>query len=203
MTFVCHNVSLHSANILIEQKNMQKFSKWVLKTTGWKIVVTVEEPPKSVVCVAPHTSNWDFIMGELYYWSLGRNASFLMKKSWFFFPLGNLLRNMGGVPVNRSKRTSVTEQMAEEFGKRDTFHLAVTPEGTRSLVKKWKMGFYHIAVNAGVPIELAYFDYAKKELGITSVFYPTGDEKADLEKIQAYYKNVSAKNPKNFYIPGK
>jgi len=182
---------------------MQKFSKWVLKTTGWKTVVTVEEPPKSVVCVAPHTSNWDFIMGELYYWSLGRNASFLMKKSWFFFPLGNFLRNMGGVPVNRSKRTSVTEQMAEEFGKRDTFHLAVTPEGTRSLVKKWKMGFYHIAVNAGVPIELAYFDYAKKELGITSVFYPTGDEKADLEKIQAYYKNVSAKNPKNFYIPGK
>jgi len=203
LTFVCHNVSLHSANILIEQKNMQKFSKWVLKTTGWKTVVTVEEPPKSVVCVAPHTSNWDFIMGELYYWSLGRNASFLMKKSWFFFPLGNLLRNMGGVPVNRSKRTSVTEQMAEEFGKRDTFHLAVTPEGTRSLVKKWKMGFYHIAVNAGVPIELAYFDYAKKELGITSVFYPTGDEKADLVKIQAYYKNVSAKNPKNFYIPGK
>ena len=182
---------------------MQKFSKWVLKTTGWKTVVTVEEPPKSVVCVAPHTSNWDFIMGELYYWSLGRNASFLMKKSWFFFPLGNFLRNMGGVPVNRSKRTSVTEQMAEEFGKRETFHLAVTPEGTRSLVKKWKMGFYHIAVNAGVPIELAYFDYAKKELGITSVFYPTGDEKADLEKIQAYYKNVSAKNPKNFYIPGK
>jgi len=182
---------------------MQKFSKWVLKTTGWKTVVTVEEPPKSVVCVAPHTSNWDFIMGELYYWSLGRNASFLMKKSWFFFPLGNLLRNMGGVPVNRSKRTSVTEQMAEEFEKRETFHLAVTPEGTRSLVKKWKMGFYHIAVNAGVPIELAYFDYAKKELGITSVFYPTGDEKADLEKIQAYYKNVSAKNPKNFYIPGK
>jgi len=117
--------------------------------------------------------------------------------------LGNLLRNMGGVPVNRSKRTSVTEQMAEEFEKRETFHLAVTPEGTRSLVKKWKMGFYHIAVNAGVPIELAYFDYAKKELGITSVFYPTGDEKADLEKIQAYYKNVSAKNPKNFYIPGK
>ena len=182
---------------------MQKFSKWVLKTTGWKTVVTVEEPPKSVVCVAPHTSNWDFIMGELYYWSLGRNASFLMKKSWFFFPLGNLLRHMGGVPVNRSKRTSVTEQMAEEFEKRETFHLAVTPEGTRSLVKKWKMGFYHIAVNAGVPIELAYFDYAKKELGITSVFYPTGDEKADLEKIQAYYKNVSAKNPKNFYIPGK
>ena len=182
---------------------MQKFSKWVLKTTGWKAVITVEEPRKSVICVAPHTSNWDFIMGKLYYWSLGRNASFLMKKSWFFFPLGSLLRAMGGVAVNRSKSTSVTEQMAAEFMQRESFHLAVTPEGTRSLVTKWKMGFYHIAMKASVPIELAYFDYAKKELGITAVFYPTGDEAADLRKIQAYYKNVTAKNPKNFYIPGE
>jgi len=182
---------------------MQKFSKWILKSTGWKTVLTIEEPSKSVICVAPHTSNWDFIMGKLYYWSLNREASFLMKRSWFFFPLGILLKGMGGVPVDRSKRTSVTEQMAEEFSSRETFHLAVTPEGTRGLVKKWRMGFYHIAFMSGVPIELAYFDYAKKEMGITKVFYPTGDEKADLDEIQAYYQNVTAKNPKNFYIPKK
>jgi len=186
---------------LKNKKDMQKFSKWILKKIGWKVLVTIQEPAKSVICVAPHTSNWDFIIGKLYYWSLKRKSGFLMKKSWFFFPLGSILRAMGGVPVDRKKRTSVTEQMAEEFRKRESFHLAVTPEGTRALVKKWKMGFYHIAVKAGVPIELAYFDYGKKEMGITAVIYPSGDEQADMMKIYDYYKNVTARNPKNFYVP--
>lgn len=179
---------------------MQKLSQWILKLFGWKAYVTVAEPPKSVICVAPHTSNWDFPIGELSYLSLGRKSSFLIKKSWFFFPMGQLFTALGGVPVDRSKRTSVTQQMADEFAKREKFHLAVTPEGTRSLVAKWKMGFYHIAVQANVPIQLAYIDYAKKELAIKEVFYPTGDEKTDLEKIQEYYKNVHAKFPEKFNL---
>lgn len=179
---------------------MQKLSKWILKIAGWKAFVTVAEPQKSIICVAPHTSNWDFLIGKLSYLALGREASFLIKKSWFFFPMGYLFHAMGGVPVDRSKRTSVTQQMAEEFGKRESFHLAITPEGTRGLVSKWKMGFYHIALKANVPIQLAYIDYVKKELGIKEVFYPTGDEKADLEKIQAYYKDVHAKFPEKFNL---
>ena len=182
---------------------MQKFSKWIFKMAGWKAVVTIPEPAKSVICVAPHTSNWDFIIGKLFYWSLHRKSSFLMKKSWFFFPLGNLLRAAGGIPVDRNKRTSVTDQVATEFDEHETFHIAITPEGTRSLVKKWKMGFYHIAVKANVPIQLAYIDYRKKEMGITGIIYPTGDEKADLAKIHAFYKDVTAKNPKNFFISEK
>jgi len=181
---------------------MQKLSKWILKTAGWKAVVSVEEPPKSVICVAPHTSNWDYPVGQLSYLALGRKSSFLIKKSWFIFPLNYFFSALGGVPIDRSKRTSVTDQMAEEFDKREKFHLAITPEGTRNLVDKWKMGFYHIAVKANVPIQLAYIDYAKKELGIREVFYPTGDEKADLKKIQAYYKDVHAKFPKRFNLSG-
>ena len=179
---------------------MQKFSRWVFKVLGWKAVVTVEEPPKSVICVAPHTSNWDFIIGKLYYWSLGRQSSFLMKKSWFFFPAGILLRSMGGIAVDRSKRTSVTEQMAEEFNKHESFHLAITPEGTRKLISKWKMGFYHIAVQAKVPIQLAYIDYEKKEMGISGILYPSDDEEADLVIIQAFYKSVNPKHPEKFFI---
>lgn len=167
---------------------------------GWKAVITVDEPLKSVICVAPHTSNWDFLIGKLFYWSVNRKSGFLMKKSWFFFPLGNILRSMDGIPVDRSKRTSVTDQVADEFDKRETFHVAITPEGTRKLVKKWKMGFYHIALKANVPIQLAYIDYKNKEMGITEIVYPTGDEKADLEKIQAFYKNSNAKYPENFFI---
>jgi 1-acyl-sn-glycerol-3-phosphate acyltransferase len=179
---------------------MKKLSLWIFKKTGWKAIVAVDEPPKSVICVAPHTSNWDFVIGKLYYWALGRKSGFLMKKSWFFFPIGNLLRNMGGIPVNRSKSTSVTDQVAEEFNKWETFHVAITPEGTRSLVKKWKMGFYYIAVKANVPIQLAYIDYKKKEMGITCIIYPSGDEKADLAKIQTFYRGVIAKHPEKFNI---
>jgi len=180
--------------------SMKKFSLWIFKITGWKAVVTVDEPLKSVICVAPHTSNWDFIIGKLFYWSLGRKSNFLMKKSWFFFPFGILLRNTGGIPVDRSKRRSVTEQMTEEFNKRETFHLAITPEGTRKLMEKWKMGFYHIAVDANVPIQLAYIDYAKKEMGITGLLYPTGDEDADLKKIQSFYKDKTARHPEKFFV---
>jgi hypothetical protein len=179
---------------------MQKTSKWILKMADWKPVVTVDEPPKSVICVAPHTSNWDFPIGQLSYWALGRKSYFLIKKSWFVFPFNHLFEAMGGIPIDRSKRNSVTDQMVEEFNKRDFFHLAITPEGTRSLVKQWKMGFYHIAVKAKVPIQLAYIDYVKKELAITEIFYPTGDEKADLEKIQSYYKNINAKFPEKFNL---
>ncbi len=179
---------------------MKKFSRWVFKKIGWKAVVSVEEPAKSVICIAPHTSNWDFLIGKLYYWSLGRKSSFLMKKSWFFFPLGIFFRNMGGIAVDRSKKTSVTDQVADEFKIHEKFHVAVTPEGTRSRVKKWKMGFYYIAVKANVPIQLAYIDYAKKEMGITGIIYPSGDENADMEKIKAFYKVVTPKHPERFDI---
>jgi len=179
---------------------MQIFSKWLLKTAGWTAVVTVEEPKKSVICVAPHTSNWDFLIGELSYLALKRKSSFLIKKSWFIFPLNYVFDAIGGVPVDRSKRTSVTQQMVEEFDRRETFHLAITPEGTRSLSQKWKMGFYHIAVQANVPIQLAYIDYGKKELAIREVFYPTGNEEADLLKIQDYYKNIQARFPDRFNL---
>jgi 1-acyl-sn-glycerol-3-phosphate acyltransferase len=179
---------------------MKKLSRFILKLAGWKTVVLVDEPPKSVICVAPHTSNWDYLVGELSYWSLGRKSSFLMKKSWFFFPLNLVFKALGGVPVDRSKRTSVTDQMAVEFKNRERFHLAITPEGTRGLVQKWKMGFYHIAIKANVPIQIAYFDYAKKEMGIKAVFYPTGDEQADLKKIQAYYIGIKGRFPEKFNL---
>ena len=182
-------------------RKMKKLSRWLLKTTGWKYVITVPEPPKSVLCVAPHTSNWDFILGKLLYWAEDRNASFLMKKSWFFFPVGNVLRAMGGVPVDRSRKSSVTQQVVDLFNSRETFHIAITPEGTRKRVKKWKMGFYQIAIQANVPIQLAYLDYEKKELGITRIFYPTGDEKADLLEVQQFFANVTARFPKQFYLP--
>ncbi|MBN2767095.1 MAG: lysophospholipid acyltransferase family protein [Paludibacteraceae bacterium] len=179
---------------------MQRISKWLLKTAGWKVIVKVDEPVKSIICVAPHTSNWDFPIGKLAYWSLARKASFLIKKSWFFFPIGYIFDAMGGVPVDRSRSTSITQQMAEEFERRSEFHLAITPEGTRSLSPKWKMGFYHIAQMAKIPIQIACLDYEKKEISIEALFYPTGDEAADLTTIQSYYTNAKARFPEKFNL---
>lgn len=179
---------------------MQKISKLILKIFGWKAIVTVPEPSKSIICVAPHTSNWDFPLGKLGYWALGRSASFLIKKSWFFFPMNLFFNAMNGVPIDRSKRSSTTQQMVEEFAKREHFHLAITPEGTRSLSPTWKMGFYYMALQAHVPIQLAYIDYKKKEIGITEVFHPTGNETADLEQIQNFYKDKNAKFPEKFNL---
>ena len=180
---------------------MQHFSKFLLRVSGWKALVTVDEPRKSVICVAPHTSNWDFIIGKLAYWALDRKSSFLIKKSWFVFPFGNIFDAMGGVPVDRSKKNSVTQQMVDEFKRRESFHLAITPEGTRGKKDKWKMGFYYIALEAGVPIQLAYLDYKKKEMGITQILVPTGNEAADMEVIRAFYKNVNARFPEKFTRP--
>lgn len=178
-------------------------SAWILKQMGWTARYTVTQPSKSVICVAPHTSNWDFIIGKLCYSAMKKEkASFLIKKSWFVFPIGYLMGALGGVPVDRTRRTSITDQMAKEFEKRAYFHLAVTPEGTRKPVKKWKMGFYHIALKANVPIELAYIDYEKKEMGIVELYRPTGDLKVDLLHIYNFYKQYArAKKPQNFVIP--
>ena len=180
---------------------MKKISRWLFKKTGWKYTVTFPEPPKSVFCVAPHTSNWDFILGKMFCWADGRKSGFLMKSTWFFFPVGSILRAMGGVPVDRSHKKSVTQQVVDLFNSNDTFHIAVTPEGTRKLAKRWKMGFYQIALQANVPIQLASLDYAKKEIGIKKLFVPTGDEKADMQEIYKYFEGVTARFPKQFYLP--
>ncbi len=174
-------------------------SKAILKMAGWKLgPIEGVNLPKCVICVAPHTSNWDFPIGKLFYTSIGCTASFLMKKEWFFFPFNILFKALGGVPIDRNKRTSVTEQMVEEFNSRPVFQVAITPEGTRKRATEWKKGFYYIALAAKVPVLLAYLDYAKKEVGIKTVFYPTGDMDGDIKKIRLQYKGLKGRNPRNF-----
>lgn len=170
----------------------------ILHLLGWKIVMKGDDVPKCVICVAPHTSNLDFTMGKLFYNAIGGKAKFLIKKEWFVFPLNILFSSMGGIPINRSKSSSTTEQLAEEFAKRDTFHLAITPEGTRKKTQEWKKGFYYIALKAGVPIQVAYIDYGKKEVGIKATFYPTGNVDEDILAIRSMYEGISGYHKRNF-----
>ena len=176
----------------------QALCKELLKLFGWKLGEIVEDIPKSIICVAPHTSNLDFIIGKLFYTSIGRNACFLIKKEWYFFPLNYLFKYLGGIPINRSKSESITDQMTERFNHREKFQLAITPEATRKRASTWKRGFYYIALKAKVPIMIAYLDYKKREIGFKDVYFPTGDAEADIKTIRSYYTNVTACHPENF-----
>ena len=109
----------------------RKFFSWVLYSLmGWKKDVTEEHPDKYIICLAPHTSNWDFMMGHLYAKAEGLKSNFLMKKEWFFWPLGPIFRKMGGIPVFREKNTSMTDTLSEIAMKSNEFRLTITPEGT-------------------------------------------------------------------------
>jgi 1-acyl-sn-glycerol-3-phosphate acyltransferase len=179
---------------------MRKFYAFLLRRLGWKSVLPASIPSKCVICVAPHTSNRDFFIGIIFAKSTIGHLHFLMKKDWFFFPLGYLLKKMGGIPVNRKKKTFLSEQMVELFDSREYFHLAIAPEGTRKKNAKWKSGFYYIALSAHVPITLAYIDYKKKEIGVFDNFYPTGNIEEDIEAIKQYYKHVAGRNPNGFAV---
>lgn len=175
------------------------FSALILKLVGWSVSATAPDYPKCVICVAPHTSNWDFIIGKLAYSSIGRRANFLMKKSWFFFPLGLIFRAMGGIPVDRSgKSASMVDTIVRKFNETDRLAIAITPEGTRKRVSKWRTGFLQIAIQAKVPCVLAAIDFAKKRAIIERTFFPSGDIEADMRAIKEYYSQFTGKHPENF-----
>ena len=172
----------------------------MFRKMGWQVEMTVPYRDKCIICVAPHTSNWDFIIAELYYHSIGRTAGFLMKKEWFFWPMGVLFRSMGGIPVERNRHVSLTDRVAEAAIKAERFELAVTPEGTRSLATKWKRGFYFIALKAGLPIQLYAIDYKNKRIVCTKELVPSGDVEADMRLIMDYYRPYEGKYPGKFAV---
>ena len=174
-------------------------SKWILKIFGWTVDITVPDYPKSIICVAPHTSNWDFILGKLAYASVGRKAGFLMKDTWFFFPLGPIFRAIGGVHVARKhKGPSLVEQLIKRYNESSTLSLAITPEGTRSRNSKWHTGFLRIAYATGVPIVLGAIDFSTKRIEITRTFQPSGDLEKDMREVKDFYKGFKGKYPDKF-----
>lgn len=176
---------------------MQKLGRFILKLFGWKIVGRLPVDKKYLVVVAPHTSNWDFLIGLFARFSLGVKINFLAKSQLFFFPLGTLLKALGGTPVDRSKKNKTVDQVVALFHSREHFKLAITPEGTRGPVTRWKEGFYHIACQAGIPMVLVGFDYLIREIRIQQPFWPTKDIKKDFPQILDYFRTIRGCYPKN------
>lgn len=164
-----------------------------MKLLGWKAMDPPVEEPKVIIIGVPHTSVWDFIISWIYYTSVGGKASVMVKKEFFWGPLGPIMRRMGGVPVDRKRGATVAKQMIEAMNKADHMHLAIAPEGTRQLTARWKTGFHTIARACNVPVYLGYFDWGKKEVGRGQRFELTDDAQADLKRIRQIYKEMGLK----------
>lgn len=178
---------------------IKQLCQWLLyKRMGWTKEVTVAHPAKYIICLAPHTSNWDFIIGQLYAKAEGLESHFLMKKEWFFWPLGILFRAMGGIPVWRDGKHSLTDLLAEEAKRRKSFHLCITPEGTRARREEWKLGFYFIAQKANIPILLYGLDFAHRRIVCTKSVLPTGKVDEEVRDIKRYFLPFQGKHPERF-----
>jgi 1-acyl-sn-glycerol-3-phosphate acyltransferase len=171
-----------------------------LHATGWRIEGGV--PPtaqRAVVIAAPHTSNWDLPYTLMVAFVLRADIHWLGKRSIFRPPFGPLMRWLGGIPVDRARGSNLVEAAARILREaHGPLQLVVAPEGTRDRVRYWKSGFYYIALQAGVPILLAYMDYAHKRSGIGPVFTPTGDLERDMLEIKRFYAPFKGKRPDSF-----
>lgn len=170
----------------------------LLKLFGWNIQPQGPEGvKKAVIVMGPHTSNWDFIIGRISFLQYGINMRALIKSELFFFPLGWLLRKLGGIPVNRKSKNNLTEQAVSYFEDNDEMFMIFTPEGTRKYNPNWKKGFYYIAQKANVPIYIGFIDYSNKTGGFDSIFHPTGDVDADIIEIKRRLSKYKGKVPEN------
>lgn len=171
-----------------------------LKLTGWRIEGDLPaEATRSVLIAAPHTSNWDLPYTLMVAFALNLNVYWMGKQSIFRPPFRGLMKWLGGIPVNREQSTNLVAASAQAIREASgSLQLIVPPEGTRSKTRYWKTGFYYIALGAGVPIVMAYMDYATKRSGLGPIFVPTGNIEADMSAIKAFYAPFKGKNADQF-----
>lgn len=172
--------------------------KFILKIWGWKVENEFSEFDKCVIVGAPHTSNYDFVLSMIYFLSFGIKISFFMKKEWFKFPVAKLFKFLGGIPVDRQKKSNLIDEITDLYKNSKKLFLMLSPESTRKKVSHWKRGFYYIAKASNVPIVLAYIDYKYKTMGIGPVFYASDDVEADMRKTKQFYKTINPKFPEKF-----
>jgi len=168
----------------------------LLALLGWRIRGNVPNRRKLVIIVAPHTSNWDFVVGVAAKLALGLRVLFLGKQTLFRFPLGPLMRALGGMPVDRVQSQDVVRRVAAEFATRDRLVLALAPEGTRARVERWRTGFYHIAREASVPIVTVALNWGERTVDIGDLFQPTGQLEDDVAELQHRFEGVRGLRPK-------
>jgi len=151
----------------------------------------IADHPRYVAIIAPHTSNWDFVVGLAARYALRLDASWLGKDTLFRPPFGWIMRRWGGIAVDRTASHDVVSQTVAEFSSRPRVFLVITPEGTRKQVGRWRTGFWHIAKGAGVPILPIVFSWRDRVIRIGAPFVPGADVASDIERIQLFFAGES------------
>ena len=164
----------------------------------WDIEGNINNSPKLIVSLAPHTSNWDFITNMGTMLSMGILSKWFVAKEFYWWPLKVLLKWLGGIPVDRSKRQNLVDEMVELIGNSKKIILSIYPEGATKKKFEWKTGIWYIAKNSKVPIQLVGLDYENRKTIFGPVIELTDSVQKDMKKIQMYYKNFHAKYPDNF-----
>lgn len=177
-----------------------RFGRWLgrllLRMLGWRVIGEFPREPKLVVALAPHTSNWDFVVAMAGLLACDIKAEYLMKKEVFIWPLSKLFVWLGGFPLDRSVPEGAVEQLAAHCRANDRFWVGITPEGTRKKVSHWKTGYLRLAEQADVPVCLIAWDYREKALMIDRVWPTTGDHEADAAAMRDYARNrYQARHP--------
>lgn len=170
-----------------------------LRLLGWRIDAGFPNLPKTVIIVAPHTSNWDFVVAFLVYLALRLDATWYGKHTLFIWPFGRLWRYFGGVPVVRSQSSSVVELSVQEFNRRERMTLALAPEGTRKRVAEWRTGFYYVALGGGAAIVPVALDYPAKFVRFLPALVPTGDMERDLVVLRSHFRSAMALYPNDYH----
>ena len=173
----------------------------MLNLFGWSFAGHLPDVPKQVVIVAPHTSNWDFVIGVLALFALDLRANWIGKHTIFTPPFNIVMEWLGGIPVNRSLPNDLVNATRQRFEQEQQMVLGIAPEGTRKRVDKWKQGFYRIASGANVPIVCACIDYQTRTIGFGPTIDPSGDYEKDFETIREFYSGVTARFPEKFSLP--
>lgn len=171
--------------------------KFLLKLIGWKVEGPFPKDKKMVVCLAPHTSNWDFFIAIFAVLAMKLKASWMGKQQIFVWPVKTLLLKLGGIPVNRSAPGGLVQQVVDKFEQAESMIFALAPEGTRTRVDPWKNGFLRIAKQANVPVYMGYFDFERKVFGFHQEPIWVEDIEQTMAKIRAFYKTIPAKYPEN------
>ena len=180
----------------------RKIYKWIFfRLMGWSIVGTIDKNiKKCVMIVVPHTSWNDFFIGLFARGIIGLEIHWVGKKELFRFPVSYYFRWMGGEPLDRSGGRNNVDSIVAIFQRRETFRMAIAPEGTRKKVTEWKTGFYYIAIKAGIPIIPVAFDYGKKEVNIGTPFYPTAHNEEDFKALEKHFIGVRGKFAQNSFL---
>jgi len=165
-----------------------RLTRWVgrsiLRLMGWRVTGELPNLKQLVLCGAPHTSNWDFVLAMAVSLAVGVKFSYLMKKEAFFWPFKNLFMSMGGIPLDRAADT--VDQIAQWYRDHEYVWLAITPEGTRTKVDKWKTGFLRIAHEAQVPVLVVSWHGPDKTVCLDTLWQTTGNHQDDADEIKRY-----------------